>query len=299
MPKVTSIIVAIDFSEPSLEALRQAETLAWEMKAELVVFHAIPNLVRANPLFPHQNIEDVFQLPAIMDRATQAVEEVIETHLSKGLFNVRIVVDTGWPDTALLRKAEEIDANLIVVGSRGYTGLKHVLLGSVAERVIRYAHCPVLVARPAPKHGKILAATDFSDPAWPAVEMASEITKLRNADLTVMHSLGAKATTLSWAATPFGGGPIVPDEKSIQEARAAAHHLIETSLERFATTASIVVTDGLAQDEIVRQATVLSAELVVLGNQGRSAIQRIALGGVAETVARTAPCSVLVVRLTP
>ena len=297
MPQFKKIIVATDFSEPSIEALREADRLAQGTDSEVFVFHAVPNLVRANPLFPHKNIEDVFQLPALMDRAADAVDELIAKHMRSDLTNVHVLVDTGWPDTALMRKAEEIDADLIVVGSRGYTGLKHVLLGSVAERVIRYSHCAVMVARASPSGGRILAATDFSDPALPAIDAAVQIAKRRGAELTVMHSLGVRSSSLSWAASPFGGGPIVPDEQAIREARIAATQLIETSLGEFGAVGSAFVGDGMPEDDILRKATVLPADMIVLGSQGRSAINRVALGSVAETVARTATCSVLVIRL--
>jgi nucleotide-binding universal stress UspA family protein len=297
MPQFKKIIVATDFSEPSIEALREADRLAQGTDSEVFVFHAVPNLVRANPLFPHKNIEDVFQLPALMDRAADAVDELIAKHMRSDHANVHVLVDTGWPDTALMRKAEEIDADLIVVGSRGYTGLKHVLLGSVAERVIRYSHCAVMVARASPSGGRILAATDFSDPALPAIDAAVQIAKRRGAELTVMHSLGVRSSSLSWAASPFGGGPIVPDEQAIREARIAATQLIETSLGEFGAVGSAFVGDGMPEDDILRKATVLPADMIVLGSQGRSAINRVALGSVAETVARTATCSVLVIRL--
>jgi nucleotide-binding universal stress UspA family protein len=297
MPQFKKIIVATDFSEPSIEALREADRLAQGTDSEVFVFHAVPNLVRANPLFPHKNIEDVFQLPALMDRAADAVDELIAKHMRSDHTNVHVLVDTGWPDTALMRKAEEIDADLIVVGSRGYTGLKHVLLGSVAERVIRYSHCAVMVARASPSGGRILAATDFSDPALPAIDAAVQIAKRRGAELTVMHSLGVRSSSLSWAASPFGGGPIVPDERAIGEARIAATQLIETSLGEFGAVGSAFVGDGMPEDDILRKATVLPADMIVLGSQGRTAINRVALGSVAETVARTATCSVLVIRL--
>jgi nucleotide-binding universal stress UspA family protein len=297
MPQFKKIIVATDFSEPSIEALREADRLAQGTDSELFVFHAVPNLVRANPLFPHKNIEDVFQLPAMMERAADAVDELIAKHMRSDRNHVHVLVDTGWPDTALMRKAEEIEADLIVVGSRGYTGLKHVLLGSVAERVIRYSHCAVMVARASSGGGRILAATDFSDPALPAIDAAVQIAKRRGAELTVMHSLGVRSSSLSWAASPFGGGPIVPDEHAIREARVAATQLIETSLGEFGAVGSAFVGDGMPEDDILRKATVLPADMIVLGSQGRTAINRVALGSVAETVARTATCSVLVIRL--
>ena len=299
MPQFKKIIVATDFSEPSIEALREADLFAHNTGAELFVFHAIPNLMRNNPLFPQQNIEDVYKLPDILDRAAEAVDDLINTYLHPDRDNVRVVVDTGWPDTTLMRTAEDLGADLIVVGSRGYTGLRHVLLGSVAERVVRYAHCAVLVARASPQIGHVLVATDFSDPALPAIQAAADIAVRREAKLSVIHSLAVRSSFMSSAASPFGGGPIVPDKAAIGEARAAAEGLIQESLDRFGAEATTIVEDGMPEDDILRHAARLPADLVVLGSLGRTRINRIALGSVAETVARSAPCSVLVVRAKP
>lgn len=296
MSQFKKIIVATDFSEPSIEALREADLIAHNTGAELYVFHAVPNLVRNNPLFPQKNIEDAFQLPDVMDRAAQAVDELINEHLHPDRDDVKIAVDAGWPDTSLMRKAEELGADLIVVGSRGYTGLKHVLLGSVAERVVRYAPCAVLVARASPEVGHVLAATDFSDPALPAVAAASSIATRREAKLTVIHSLAIRSYALSNASSPFGGGAMVPDEGAIADAREAARGLIEESLNRLGAKGDSIVEDGLPEDDILRHASRLPADLIVLGAWGRTALNRIALGSVAETVARSAHCSVLVVR---
>jgi nucleotide-binding universal stress UspA family protein len=299
MPQFNKIIVATDFSEPSIEALREADLFAHNTGAELFVFHAVPNLMRNNPLFPQENVEDVYKLPEILDRAAEAVDDLINTYLHPDRDNVRVVVDTGWPDTALMRTAEDLGADLIVVGSRGYTGLRHVLLGSVAERVVRYAHCAVLVARASPQIGHVLVATDFSDPALPAIQAAADIAVRREAKLSVIHSLAVRSSFMSSAASPFGGGPFVPDKAAIGEARAAAEGLIQESIDRFGAEATTIVEDGMPEDDILRHAARLPADLVVLGSLGRTRINRIALGSVAETVARSAPCSVLVVRAKP
>ena len=296
MSQFKKIIVATDLSEPSIEALREADLIARNTGAELFVFHAVPNLVRNNPLFPHKNIEDAFDLPHVMDRAAEAVDEFITKHLQADRDDVKIVVDSGWPDTALMRRAEDLGADLIVLGSRGYTGLKHVLLGSVAERVVRYAHCAVLVARASPEVGHVLAATDFSDPALPAVAAASSVARRRKAKLTVIHSLAIRSYALSNASSPFGGGAMVPDEAAIADAREAARGLIDESLKGLGAEGDSIVEDGLPEDDILRNAARLPADLIVLGAWGRTAINRIALGSVAETVARSAACSVLVVR---
>ena len=172
METFKKILVATDFSETSIEALHQADALAREMGAELYVFHSVPDLIRANPLFPQKNIEDAYQLPQVMERAAQAVERMISEHLRPDCERAKVVVETGAAESTLLRTAQELEIDLIVLGSRGFSGLRHVLLGSVAERIVRYAHCPVWIARPMAKGGHVLGATDFSDPALPAIETA-------------------------------------------------------------------------------------------------------------------------------
>ena len=296
MEPFRKILVATDFSEPSLEALREADVVAERAGAELFVFHSVPNLMRANPLFPHKNIEDAFDLPALMERAADAVADVVSRRTSRSADDVHIVIDTGSPDATLLRQAEAVEADLIVMGSRGYSGLRHVLLGSVAERVLRYATCAVLVARASPEKGAVLAATDFSDPALPAIDAAADFAKRRNVSLTVMHSLGVASNAVAAAAIPLGGGPIMPGREAVRDARAAATQLIEESLRKLGLDGSVVVADGLPEDEIVRVASTLPAQLVVMGSLGRTGLSRIALGSVAENVARTAPCSVMVIR---
>lgn len=111
-----------------------------------------------------------------------------------------------------------------------------------------------------------------------------------------MHSLGATAP-ITFAASPFGGGPIVPDQVAINEARIAATELLQTSLKRFNAKGNTFVGEGMPDDDILRQAARLPAGLIVVGSLGRTGIRRVALGSVAETIARKAACSVLIVRL--
>jgi nucleotide-binding universal stress UspA family protein len=84
--------------------------------------------------------------------------------------------------------AEEIGADLIVLGARGATGLKRLLLGSTAEEVLRHAHCPVLVTRWPASSGPVVAATDFSDPALPAITAAATAASRMGAPLAFVHA---------------------------------------------------------------------------------------------------------------
>lgn len=136
------ILVGVDFSPPSREAMRAAAALAKEFGAQLTVAHfwQIPLLGAELPV-----------QATYLDEMRAAAEQQLAawTAEASGLVDrpVTSVFDMGvpWNETVKLLQRDHYD--LAVVGTHGRTGLKHVLLGSVAERVVRHAPCPVLVVR--------------------------------------------------------------------------------------------------------------------------------------------------------
>ncbi len=136
------ILAAIDFSPPSREAMRTAAELAAESGADLTVAHfwQVPLLGAELPM-PAQYIEDIRtateqQLDAWTAEATELAGKRVANAFGMG---------APWDELVKLARRDGYD--LIVVGTHGRTGLKHVLLGSVAEKVVRYAPCAVLVVR--------------------------------------------------------------------------------------------------------------------------------------------------------
>jgi nucleotide-binding universal stress UspA family protein len=205
-------------------------------------------------------------------------------------------VDYGNPYVAIVRKAEEMGASLLVIGGSGATGLKRVFLGSVAEKVVRNAHCSVLVARHAVEGSVVLAATDLSDPALFAVQSAAIEAKTRGIPLVLMHDIDRWPSLMSGLAL-LGPVPIAPDEETMAKQRAAMLGILQSQLERLGVAAEIeVTTEGKPAAAIVRMADNLHAELLVLASRGHSGLARLALGSVAEQAVRYAHCSVLVVR---
>jgi nucleotide-binding universal stress UspA family protein len=170
-----------------------------------------------------------------------------------------------------------------------------LVLGSVADRVVRYAHCSVLVARPPNAVGHVLAATDLSERALPAVEAAALEARRRGARLTVLHSLDSWPIPAPAAAMALAAAGFVPP-RIPKEAHEQAKAALDALLAERGIDAESIVTEGSAAPAIVHAAERLSPELLVIGTHGRTGIARIALGSTAETVVRAAPCSVLVVR---
>jgi nucleotide-binding universal stress UspA family protein len=139
------ILAPIDFSEPSQDALSTAAELAKESSAELLLVHvvpAIPRLTSAAEVFHEGEYER-----ALHHDAEQRLEQIVHSLKQSGLearAEVGIANDVGME---ILRIAEENHAGLIVIATHGMTGWHALVFGSVAEKVVRLANCPVLVLR--------------------------------------------------------------------------------------------------------------------------------------------------------
>jgi len=139
------ILCPVDFSEPSQFALRTAVQLAIDCGAELVLVH-----VWQSPLHPEYS-ELILQneiLASVKQKEEDALAASKRDVEALGLKRVRTKLLYGIPWDAIVRESCAEAYDVVVIGTHGRTGLKHVLLGSVAERVARHAGCPVLLVRP-------------------------------------------------------------------------------------------------------------------------------------------------------
>lgn len=289
------VLVATDLSEAADEAIRAGHELAGADK-KFVVCHVIHEILRASPLFPQAVQADMEAVIHAESRAAAAVEDRVKSLTGRSPKDFEIRLESGAADAAVLHIAEEVHASLIVTASRGLSGIVRMLLGSVAERVVRYAHCSVYVARPHKKTNKILVATDLSDRALPAVLRAAELAKKNSSELVVLYSLDVMPSPAMGLTVPFGGVPIIPPPELIAQMRTGAHEGLKAIVERLDVKAETRVEEGEAAYTIIQTAESIGADLVVIGTHGRSGIARMALGSVAEKVVRAAHSSVLVVR---
>lgn len=138
LPK-RSVVVPVDFSDDSIEAVRLARTMVDDVAA-LHVIHVLPALAPTEPGVIWHTVDDGSRT----EHATEAIAERLVGVECEGV-DVRVVF--GDPGSEIAEFAKETEAELIVLPSHGRTGLKRLLIGSVAERVVRLAHCPVLVLR--------------------------------------------------------------------------------------------------------------------------------------------------------
>jgi nucleotide-binding universal stress UspA family protein len=215
--------------------------------------------------------------------------------------------DTGWRVSMLVRQghvvqqiieaADECAADLVVVGSRGSSGVKRFLLGSVSQGVVRYAPCSVLVTRwpsddeKAP-HCRILMAYDGSAPARAAVDTLVTLPLRAQAEVTVL--------TVLTLITYYRIDILQQLSAAWQEEKLATQAELET-IARVICQATPKVTTQLRQGadashEILEAAAEVHADLIVVGHKGKGSMERFLLGSVSERVVQHAPCSVWLAR---
>jgi nucleotide-binding universal stress UspA family protein len=273
-----SILVACDFSEPSLVAMRAAGAIVQRAPARLEILHV--EKARAAESAASTDSDEV--------EAKRSLGELRVDELSELSVELRTVVH-GSAAQAILDEARQFD--LCVVGTHGRTGIARLVLGSVSERVVRHAECDVLVARaePAPPWQRVVVATDFSEGARAAAIAAHDLARRLGATLTVVHV--------------FDPGAAVPREDAAGHLRVAeVRHLAEARLEDLvvhdlAGSAKVeLLTAADAGERLVSYVAHQHVGLLVVGTHGRSGIARLLIGSVSERLVRLAPCSVLVVR---
>jgi nucleotide-binding universal stress UspA family protein len=287
------VLAATDLGDDADEALRQADALARAASAPLHVCHVLPELLSLDPFFPQLKLRDALDAPELEREAGEAIEERVEEVTGRTSEEFVLELASGSPHAGIVQTADRIAAGLVVVGAHGPQGRKHTL-GGVAERVVRHAHCHVLVARQPPEgRVSVLAATDASDPASEALAAAAAEATRREAPLVVVHCMDLLLPGVVGYEVP----PLGPEV--IAAMRAQWQHRMEEAVAKVGTKADLRIEEGPAGPLIVKLASELPAALVVVGTHGRTGLRRLVLGSVAEAVVRTAPASVLVVRLTP
>ena len=138
---IRKVLVPLDFSDPSLQALQYARRFAAPSQAELILLYVI------EPVAYPAELGVVINLDAdLAERALGELEKLRQQYLSD-YPATRCLVRSGVADAEIVNTAAEEQADLIVIGTHGFSGLKHLLLGSTAERVVRDAPCPVLTVR--------------------------------------------------------------------------------------------------------------------------------------------------------
>lgn len=210
---------------------------------------------------------------------------------------VETVLSYGNPADKILEYAEKSKIDLIVVGAQGHGRIRRFLLGSVADRVARFASAPAVVVRPpaTPPHS-ILVATDGSESAREAAVSLAGLPLPEGARAHVLAVVPPLEDGLYGTATTYA--PLLRKLEEVlaeQEAAAqAAAAELAGQLEAVGLPATSAVSRGKPADEIVRVAREHSSDLIAVGTRGRAGLAAAFLGSTASAVLQHAPCSVFV-----
>jgi nucleotide-binding universal stress UspA family protein len=286
------ILCPIDFSPGSAHAMRAAIRLANEADAELVLAHAwyVPPMA-----YGSEYVFAVDVMREIKDSAQDALEAAKREATALGAKRLAAQLLTGSPRHEIVNLLEHDRAfDLVVVGTHGRTGLARVLLGSVAEGIVRHAPCSVLTVRPDREvrpFTRVLCPVDFSDGSQHAVDLAAELLPPEGAELTMLHVIDPPAVYT-------GGQRTVALVRDLD--RYASEHLEKWAAQlggKVTAPVTKLCRVGHPGAEILKVLDEGPAfDLVILGSHGRTGIERILLGSVAEKIVRHAPCPVLVAR---
>jgi nucleotide-binding universal stress UspA family protein len=290
------ILVAVDASDASICALKAARGLAEARAATLALVHVPLTFSDPEPLIPRSH--GINQARAL--ELERIAREALESRISEveGFAAVDRFFELGSPPEAIVRRAAAWNADLIVVGSHGRRGILRALLGSVAEKVVRLAHCAVLVSRPSSGSGVVVAATELSDPLLPIALRAADEATLRGATLVVVHATSPQAEP----AAPVAPLPsdLAAAADSLDDSLDSTPDLLASRLSDAMRRAGVfgepLAVAGDVVDSVIRIVDERDAELLVVGAHTRTGSPTASLGRTAEKLARLAACSVLVVR---
>jgi nucleotide-binding universal stress UspA family protein len=284
------IVVATDFSACAERALSVALAIGAHGKAEIHLVHALE--VPAVAYTPYATALPDDLLAAARESAQRRLAGAEATVRERGL-PVSSSLASVPAGSAIASTAKQIGADLVVVGSRGHTGLKRLALGSVAEHTVKESPVSVLTVR-GEGHAEtprvIVVGVDFSEGSERAVAVAADWARSFGAQLQLVNGL---ALTMPFLA-PYE--VTVPDaliDESYAKANKRLAAIAET-LRDLDVHASVV--SAAPHDALDTVAARVKADLIVTGSRGLRGLKHALLGSVAERTLRHAPCSVLTVK---
>ncbi|HUZ47776.1 MAG TPA: universal stress protein [Terriglobia bacterium] len=292
MLKIKKILCPVDFSDFSAKAYDYAQSLARHYGATLLLQHVIQPMTATYPYyaFPDMVNEAFWHLDST---AEKKLDEFLAEHQAEGIQTER-VVHNGMVTDCILEFAKKEGADMIVMGTHGRQGFDRLTMGSVTEKVLRKAACPVLVVRK-PAHNfvrpsdtnetvrlqKILLCTDFSDHSSRAFSYALSLAMEYNADLHILHVLEDMPAAENLQA-------------AIADCAARLEGLVSED-DRNWCKAHSAVRIGKPYQQILQMAVDLDADLVVMGVRGRNAVDLALFGSTTHRVIQIGSSPVLAV----
>ena len=302
MIEIRRILCPIDFSDYSRRALDHAIAIARWYESTVTVLHVFSTApvaaVGAGPVV----LEPIVLTAVDRDQLLADTKAFAQTESAPGI-TIEAVVRAGNTAGEILEQADTMKAELLVIGTHGRSGFERLLLGSVAEKVLRKASCPVMTvprrlpdAMPAGPvlYKRILCPLDFSESSLHALKHAISMAQEADGQLTVLHVVPHEFEYEPDIAYDTGmrSGDFLKQREQVLRRR-----LQETiaGAPEFCSVESLI-TQGKPWREVLRVAAERQSELIVMGVQGRGAADLLLFGSTTQHVVREASCPVLTLR---
>jgi len=289
-----SIICATDFSDFSNRTISYGVKLAKEFESKLYVCHVID--LSSVAIYGEFQLDPVGLQNRIMKDANEQLEELI----GKQQVEWEPLITVGHTADEICRLTEERGIDLVITATRGRSGLKRLILGSVTERLMRTLVCPLLVVH-SPKSDstspedkevditKILVGCDFSPDSDLAFRYGLSLAQEFQSKLYLAHVVEAPAS----GDSPKETSPAREIQQEINER--ITKKLLDMVPEEASNwcTPETSVLEGRPDEEIVKYADQHHVSMIVLGARGHGLVKSLLLGSTTDRVTRRAPCPVL------
>ncbi|MFO8233392.1 MAG: universal stress protein [Longimonas sp.] len=298
---INDLLVARDFSTSSDRALHAA--FAWARPIGSTVHLLAIQVTNDNPFEPAE------QRSGPLERLREQLKDRTHSDMAQsgydpGSVSVKHDVQRGEAaGPAIVRYAERAEIDLIMMGTTGRRGVRRAMLGSVAEEVVRTAPCPVCTVR-ATDEGKpptvperVVIPVDFSAPSRPALAYGLHLAQQVNADATIVHAIEEPSAPLIYG--------IEVGEKTKSSGSEALKDRVHRALNEWVEQATAdlgnppscdVQVHTSAPAAAIREVASSPSDVVVMATEGRTGMERMVLGSVAESVLRQAVGPVITAR---
>jgi nucleotide-binding universal stress UspA family protein len=297
MRPINRILCPVDLSDVSQQAIDHAVVMARWHNAAITALHV------TNPIvIPSTDFAVVGYGPSVAltdDEIKEARQRVVDCFSAYQPIAVDVVIDSGHPAQRILERAAAWPADLIVIGTHGHGGFERLVLGSVTEKLLRKATCPVMTVPPRAHttsqlpFKRLLCPVDFSPSSLAALDCAFSLAKEGDAELTMLH-------VFEWLPE---GEPLPDRHFAVPEYRREIEHEYGKKLQALVPGSAANwcrpttrIAHGKAYREILTAASQDGADLIVMGVHGGNALDAMLFGSTTNQVVRRATCPVLTLR---
>ena len=312
MIKIANVLCTIDFSAFSVHALAHSVQIGRWFNSTVTALYVYPPPVPPPPMlfagmpgpvppepFPAQTVSP----DLTHDQMTAELTKFVAANVDSRGVQVRVHVRAGDVVREILNETQALADPLIVLGTHGHTGFDRLVLGSVTEKVLRKAPCPVLTVPPAaadpapgtpPTFKRILCPIDFSEASLRGLEYALALAQEADADLLLLHVIEGLPEAPNWQQAD---NPAVREYLHLSEEQALSRlrRVLPEEARTWCRPQELLMT-GKPYDAILRVAREQNVHLIVMGVHGRNPIDVMFFGSTTNHVIRTATCPVLTLR---